>query len=299
MREFSSKRRFGIEIETDGTICKNTIFNCIKLHSQHGCKVTKYQLSDSGPSWHVKDDSTCGLPGKKGVEIASFVGQGLNDINHISNLGKHLKDVGCQVSNKCGLHIHAEAVDLSVKNVSTILAYWIKIQKVISFALPLRRVNNIYCKNYTVSSKFRDFGRCISETVWRCYSPNNLSLFSNSDRRVNLNLTNYCRSLKHETDNRKTLELRWPEGTLDPQDIKYWTILYLNFIDICKTQYVPRNLDDLTLKESLFYLGIDDKNSLDVNLKATRSWFLKRITKYGARRKIHKNNICIKELKTY
>ena len=243
-RQFSSQRRFGVELETSGEISKARVKTILKKLSERNSTITRYQLTSSiNAYWHIKDDATCGIHGRngpKGVEIASFVGKGVNDLNHISDVAAGLSNAGCKVNENCGLHIHAEATDISLNQLGVIIAHWIKIEHIIKMSLPMSRWNNPYCLDLVNRS---DLGGIIksnkdirysSEFMWFAFQPGNLSYYENEDRRVNLNLVNYFRALKQKSDNRKTLELRWPEGTLSKRDVKNWTVLFINFIDTCK-----------------------------------------------------------------
>ena len=291
-REFKSQRRFGVELETGGEVSKLKVKNILKKISSHGSFSTRYQLSSSSPCWHIKDDATCGRLGRngpKGVEIASFVGKGLDDINHISDVARGLSDAGCKVNNNCGLHIHAEATDISFEQMGIILAYWLKIENIIKMSLPMSRWGNVYCKEMLQRcrlAKILNDNRNMSFSAdFMCFAlqPNNLSYYENEDRRVNLNLVNYFRARHLNSENRKTLELRWPEGTLSKRDVKNWVILFLNFIDTCKDLKMPKNIQPASIEETLFYLGLNHKNKIfsifDENLHDTRTWFLNRIVK--------------------
>ena len=271
-RQFKSQRRFGVELETGGEISKVKVRNILKKISSHGSFSTKYQLSNSSPCWHIKDDATCGKLGRngpKGVEIASFVGKGLGDINHISDVAQGLAEGGCKVNNNCGLHIHAEAVDISLEQLGIIMAYWIKLEDVIRSSMPVSRWFNTYCAETLNRSRF---ARVISENKNMAFSsefmmfalqPNDLSFYENEDRRVNLNLVNYFRAINYKSENRKTLELRWPEGTLSKRDVKNWVVLFLNFIDTCKDLKMPKNLYSATVPEALEYLGSSSMASVN------------------------------------
>lgn len=289
-KKFDSQRRFGVELETSGSVSKTKVRSLLKSISHHNSYVTKYQLSGSGNSWHVKDDATCGplaRLGPKGVEIASFVGKGIADLQHISDVADGLALAGCEVNRNCGLHVHADAKDLTPRQVGTIVAYWLKIEPILEMALPLHRSGNEYCRS--VLSRCR-IGNWIKEqsglqwdgvNMWEAVRPVNLAYYENEDRRVNLNLVNYARAMLYDTTARKTLELRWPEGTLSGRDVKCWVRWFLGFIDNCKDLPMPRNLYPVDLNTALEYMGLNhSKNTFVIfsdGLHDTRSWFLERI----------------------
>lgn len=285
-KKFDSPRRFGVEIEMSA-ISKVKVNSALKLLSNRNSFTTKYQLTNQNSSWHIKDDSTCGGPlgnfGDKGVEIASYVAKGNKDIAHIANVANGLYKAGCRVNDNCGLHIHAEAKDLTTSQVGVLVAYWIKIQPIIAMSLPFCRVvGNPYCeqlfkKDLDLSLKWK------ADDIWEIFKPKNLNYHENEDRRVSLNLVNYTRAIQFDSSYRKTLELRWPEGTLKGQDIRCWVRLFLNFIDNCKDRPMPLNLQPSSLSDVLtcFSLNHNKKSFFIISkeLHDSKTWFLERIIK--------------------
>lgn len=288
---FSSMRRFGVEIEVGHEVKKKDVHLAIKSSSQHDVYTSRYGLSSNNRHWHVKDDATCGIKGRKGpkgVEIASFVGNGNQDIDHISQMAGNLSQIGCKTNDNCGLHIHAEAVDFTVEQCSILVAYWIKIEKILSMALPIRRNRSEYCKFTFPHDASFDFKLCretkySADLFWQIISPKNLGFFDNEDRRFNLNLVNFARSIRDQNLHRKTIELRWPEGSLDPIDIGCWTRLFLSFVENCKFMIMPNNLEDLSLQQTLCCVGLENLQSFTIlsrNMHETKTWFLERIIKH-------------------
>lgn len=289
-RKFSSQRRFGIELEFGNTISKTKVKSVIKAISPVPVTVTRYQPSVNNNFWHVKSDATCGPLGRlgpKGVEVASFIGRGIADLQHIADVAVELSQSGCKVNDNCGLHIHADAADLSVKQVGNLLAYWFKIERCLQFSLPERRRDNEYCKLLGSKIQVPKYLPVLSspENFYCLASPTNLGYFENQDRRVNLNLVNYARATLYGSDARKTIELRWPEGTLESADVKCWTRLFLHFIETCKNRAFPVNLAPASLPEMLVYLGLGQEGStfsiLSEGLLDTKTWLLERFVKYS------------------
>lgn len=297
-QKFSSQRRFGVELEMSNALTKPKVKSLLKKLSDRGSFVTRYQLSGDNSSWHIKEDATCGPLGRegpKGVEIASYVAKGLVDLNHIADTADGLSKGGCVVNNNCGFHIHAEALDLTSEKVGKLLAYWIKLENVLSLSLPERRRNNFYCKNISRNIDFSNFKFEITpRLMWGILRPMNLNFYENEDRRFNLNLVNFARALDYNSEHRKTLELRWPEGTLSGKDIRGWVVIFLNFIDICKNLPMPQNLNSFSLEEALVCLGLShDKDFLILSetLHETKTWFLERILQNNQLNKENKKTL--------
>lgn len=295
-KNFTSQRKFGIELEIGCTVSKIKIQAAIKEISLKSVVVTRYQPSIENGFWHIKSDATCGPKGRlgpKGVEIASFVAKGNYDLQHICNVSQSLSKLGCKVNDNCGLHIHADSSDLTVNHVGTLLAYWIKLEKCLQYALPERRRTNEYCRmvsaryllpKYLNILDYVDSSSTKAANLYLLLSPSNIGYYENSDRRQNLNLVNYARALNYFQNGRNTLELRWPEGSLDPADISGWTRLFLGFIESCKDRSFPQNIQETSLIEVLDFCGlwhspdgftIFGKESFD-----TRVWLLERFAKY-------------------
>ena len=291
--KFDSLRRFGVEIEVGSEVKKNDVKAAIASSFKQDVYVSRYALSNNNRYWHIKDDSSCGIKGRngpKGVEIASFVGRGIEDIDQIADVGSVLEKIGCKVNNNCGFHVHVEVKDLNLTQIATIVAYWIKIEKVISLALPIRRNNNEHCKFICgpfISNNFKlNVNQSYSaEELWKLMSPKNLSYYDNDDRRYNLNLVNLVRAIKDNSDNRKTLELRWPEGTLNPVDFRCWIKLFIMFIETCKDREMPESLLAFELDEALACFGIShDENCFFIMSSAMhelKTWFLERIIQHN------------------
>lgn len=282
-KKFECHRRFGIELETGCTVTKQAVKKIIKSHSPYSCFVSKYQLTGDSKFWHIKDDATCGPEGRlgpKGVEIASFVGNSIENLNHMCLVAEKLKENGSVVNENCGFHIHAEAKDLSISQVGTLMSYWLKIEPVLAFSVPNRRLANIYCQTHAdikhlLKPKFS------AQQIWGLLRPKDLSFFDNNDRRRTVNLVNYARALQNGSEYRKTIELRWPEGTLSARDIRNWVIIFLNFIETCKDLPMPKNFLTCDLFETLGYLGLNHNGKIfsifDEYLFDAKNWFLERI----------------------
>lgn len=281
-RKFDTHRRFGVELEIGNKVKKPTIRRYVASVSDKSIYTSRYNLSTNNPYWHIKDDSTCGPQGKggpKGIEIASFIASGLADLNHICQVADHLVAKGVEVNNNCGLHIHADATDISEEQVGRILASWIKLEPFLALALPRRRIDNAYCRMMWHSEGILDL-KLSPQTIYDALKPNDISYYENNDRRVTLNLVNYCRAVKQKNNVRKTIELRWPEGTLCSNEIKNWVRLFLNFIEHAKNAPLPSSGVCPTIEEAMGLLGLGHTNKFTIlsdGLLKTKIWLLERI----------------------
>jgi hypothetical protein len=285
--KFESKRNFGVEFEINNTVPKYRIKNIIKSVSNRQIQMSYWGKDNGNTYWHIKDDSSCGpqgMDGPRGFEIASYVGSGIDDIIHMADVADLLQEKKVEVTPHCGLHIHADCSDLTVLQVGTIVAYWLKIEYILGMALPQRRRGNIFCRYMHQGCNWRVDRRAnyTAQQVWDLFKPENLSEQDNDERRVTLNLVNYARAVWYKWYTRKTIELRWPEGTLDGRNIKNWLRLFLHFIETVKNKPMPEHTDHCTsLAEALTILGLhhsdDEFLILSEGLMDTKTWLLERI----------------------
>lgn len=292
------RRRFGIEIELNKSVPKATLVTAIKNCSNHQVQSVYHCRSVNNKTWHVKFDITCGddeedLDG--GWEVASFVGHTPQDIIHMGSVATALKEVGGEVNEYCGLHIHAEAHDLLPCQVGVILAHWIKIEHVMkAMVAPYRRFE--HCEllgdvlSYSNGSKFRSL-YADPETLYEEFLPPKDDDDEDDDpndyRYRAINIINYYLALKDKRRKRKTLELRLPESTLEENDVIGWCRLYLNFIERAKRASMPGDLYQCDLRQAMTYLGLhhDSPNFylFGPSLNKTRIWVLNRIIKNSKR----------------
>ena len=288
---FTSKRFFGIELEVGNEISRKEISSVIKAKSpDREVVVTDWgQTEDSNNYWHVKQDSSCGVNAHKNPdgkdyawEIASYKASGHENIDHIASVAAELESFGVKVNDNCGFHIHAEAKDFTEEQAAIMLARWIKIEPFMCCLVPLRRIDNKHCKLWYKSKKFKAAERYDASDFWEKVAPNNYGVHENPQKRVSLNLVNYCTAVHNETDTRKTFELRLPEGTLDRKSIMNWIKLYIMFLDVSKKSEMPEDITSVTdVNEFMQYLGLetkDDYTLLSKGLYATKLWILNKMS---------------------
>lgn len=273
------------------TVPKSRVSNIIKNFSDKQVVCTGYKLSSNNDYWHVKDDSTCGVFGKngpKGVEVASYVAEGVEDIDHISFVGRMLSLSGCKTNANCGYHIHVEIKDFDVNNAGILLGRWLKIEPWIENMVSFQRRNNKYCRSLHSLRSFDKNNFWKPQDLFILFAPKNLSTFENEERRVCLNLVNYVKYVLFPNcpNPRGTLELRFPEGTLDYNEIKNWLYFFINFIESCKNKEMPSNLVPCSnIDEFLSFSGLSHQGDsfyiFSKELFDTRNWVLQRLVSNG------------------
>jgi len=310
-RGFDSKRRFGVELEVSNTVPKSFLQDVIQCYTKKEIKSASWAQSKNNDYWHIKTDATCGILGKyydKGWEIASYVGSGDADIQHIAEVAGGLKQAGVEVNDNCGLHVHVEVKDFDQTQMGVLIAHYLKWEWMLLNMVPERRQKNYFCRpllrefirkgrlwvslvtGFTASEE-RQYVCVPAEkisplTIWGFYCPHNLEPHENPCRYRSVNLVNYATSLVNPIYNRRTVEFRLPEGTLSKTDVANWIRLFVNFVDWCAaSERVAIPLDICDMNESLWHMGLGHNDEtfyiFDKTLFDLKTWVLKRYIKHG------------------
>ena len=277
---FPTKRAYGVELELSSYgIGKKEIAKAIsKTDTEHEVYVSGWDQTEDNDYWHVKDDSSCGW------EIASYKSKGVKDLVNIAKVTDSVAAAGGVVSTKCGLHLHVEVEDFNNAQMATLMAIWMKIEWVVANSIPLHRAKNKYCRLMNVFHKnHRNKDLQNAQTFWDVIKPN---LYGNYDRfrRVAVNIWNYTAN-----DGKPTVEFRFPEGTLNSNEVKNWIRLLVRLVDFTKTHSFPSNNNKVSLPETLKFLGLAgsaDFFLLSHGMRDTKEWFLHRVLKYSRVKKL-------------
>lgn len=296
-KEFCQNRRFGVELEISNNLTKQDLGNIVNDYEntysikKKIVRVTPglegWAQTKNNSYWHVKFDRTCGPIGKdfdSGWEIASYIGCGNADVDHISRLARFLQAAGAETNLNCGLHIHVEVSDFDETKMGILLAKWLKIEKALVSLCHPSRQNNPYCG--LLSNKIFGWQKWYNpekpSTLWFGLSPSNLSVHNNFEKRVALNTVGFAIAMLNPKYHRNTVELRLPESLLEEKHVKNWIRLIINFVDSCKdVEEPPSDLYSCSnLEEILYYLGLfggKDFLILSPELLNTKIWFLQKI----------------------
>ena len=276
--KFVSKRRFGVELEISKTPTQAVIQDAIiRKYSGTDCITSGHYTQDSNNHyWHVKYDGSCGSGTVKGGwEIASYVGKGIEDIVKISEVGDVLKSVKAKLNNNCALHVHVEIADFSKYSVVNLVRSWCKVENYMTKMVPAHRVNNIYCKNI-FQEKLKNRIQNL-DNFWEAVIPQSTDAI---DRRKTLNLVNY----RFKAD-KKTVEFRFPECTLEPFEIKNWVRLFVHFVELTKSSPCYNDVNQCTsVMEFLTTIGLHEDAPFHLfskGLYETKVWVLHRLAMYG------------------
>lgn len=289
-------RKFGVELEVSPDIHKQDIAMYLKEYELYRGTNREVRVTDGergwkstnlNDYWHVKFDSTCGPLGKPhdfGWEVASFIGSTAADLNTIGDASQWLAKRNIKTNHNCGYHVHVDVSDFTPEQMGLLLARWLKIEFCVMASCPIRRLNNPYCQLLNLRRIMQgvEYDPSALKQFWNEMAPQNLNEHDNPDKRYTVNTIGYRIGQTISDHPRKTVEFRFPEGSLDKDHVVNWVRFLLCFVDACyqapispddiqKTESVLGTLNLVGLQnESIFYL-------LDQDLLDTKIWFLNKI----------------------
>lgn len=282
-------RTFGVEIEIGGEQAQEDIRDIVAFAADRHVMCSGWAQTFKASHWHVKYDSTCGVEGKyvdSGWEVTSFTASTQDDLNQICNVAHHLDLFGVKVNDNCGLHVHVSSADYNLKKAGILMAWWMKIESFLCQMLPKSRWFNHYCKFHRLVQDFDEHRKYGPIEFWNIVKPTCLKVHNNDDKKVSLNMVNFTHARATRFGRKRdTVELRLPEGTLDPRDIHGWVHFMLLFMDTCTKKSMPDDLTSVSsINQFLDVLGLLDPEVfyiLDEDLFRLKSWILTRFLKHS------------------
>lgn len=303
---FNTQRRFGAEMEVTAHTAQDKIKAAIQaVDPNHPINVYGNNHKDYGnTAWSVKYDGSCkDKDFKFGWEVATFVGKGVEEIGLIQNVAAKFQEIGLKVNDNCSVHVHAEVTDYSKSQLGKLVAIWMKIEPILLQMVPKRRLESIYCvpmrKHYRPyfdpdKTKFKD--KKEQSAFYAKIKPNR---HNDDNRRLTLNICNVCSAHDYEKydyyddydgggannyKKRMTVELRLPEGSVDPRNVSNWIKMFVRFVSLTQNRKFPEDLAPVGLAETLRLFGLHETDGtpfiLSRGLWNLKVWFLERILEF-------------------
>lgn len=285
---FRSDRCFGVELEILAADGRNRpeggedfkpegadyVTALVKKNADEGVEWRCYEHTDENNCWVIKPDSSCGL------EICSPIYRNWRGINKVCKVvDAFRKDPNIIVDQRCSVHVHVEVADLSLVQVASVIAHWVKCDAVFLDMVPNHRKMNRYCQFLAMHDIF-------DTDIYM--SPEDIILAVGDVKYYTMNTHQWQRS----DGKRKTLEFRIieGEGCKDPFLIKNWLRLLLHFVEMTARRPVPPPYVKgnpwswvcLLDPEDVFkLLGFAvNQYELSNGLTQTRNWMLARLLRY-------------------
>lgn len=295
---FKSQRRFGVEVEVNRFVAQSSLVDIINtvLAGDQRASQRPWCFSCDNKDWEIKTDASCGDTGNRndggGFEIASSVGKGVKHLTRVEKVVDALQKNYVKVNRYCGLHCQVEIKDFSIKQAATLLAYWCKIEPWLPHLAPSFRDGSMHCVPHIKTTGFGTFKKLKNvehedraNVFWKHMKLKGLGA---KDKRNTITLVNFQRTRSQSGQwisfNRPTVELRYPESSLESFDAKNWSRMFLHFVDSCAEREFPNNLKAATFEELLEILGLKSSKAstiLSPGLYETLCWLLYRMDKWG------------------
>lgn len=227
--------KFGVEIEFLSPVSRSAIEQAV---NEAGVTCRDEGYNHRTRTWWkiVHDGSVHGrINGENasGLEIVSPPLTGEEGYRQVEIVCGVLEQLGCKVNRRCGLHVHVESSDLTIRELRNVCTAWVDNEHIIDTLVPASRrgTNGNYC--YSRVNNLQQYQR------------NNLVHEINSARRTSL-VNLMCPSGRFYKLNLKalarhgTLEFRYHSGTTSASKV----IPHIKFCIGFVTQYKSVRRDD-------------------------------------------------------
>lgn len=260
--KFQPKRTFGVELEFDRTLQRNSLKSAIRRVCSDGVLITGYQQNSERDKWYCKKDSSCGYEVASRV-LGSFssIGDTVSDLKLLEDVHTELVRSGAKASDRCGLHVTFSVEDMDSESLKSLLLSWVKMEKVVFDLMPRRRITSQYC--HPSSRPFlsnQEYGLEELKGLIRGRGALNLS----------------------KLDRYQLIEIRCGEGTEDPRNTKNWVRFVLQLCEVAKMSML-NGANWWDLQEALDYLGLFPQPGkiLSPAMSELREWILARTAAYA------------------
>ena len=239
--------KYGLEIEygrSTDKLCKcgihtrqhNFTDDCI-MFAFHKDKIkNSADVGHHNNSWyftngvwsHGTDGSIFGY-GHTG-EIRSPILSGEKDLAQIHKVYIFLKELGCEVNESCGLHVHFDAQNFTLTDIKSIICFFKLYEQSINRLLPEHRHNNRYALSMGALDTISTLRSVKSwETLHNLYP------------------THYYRVCIQQIIEHKSIEFRQHQATLNFKRVMRWIKLLSACLELCKNEkFYDKKYDKLS-----------------------------------------------------
>ena len=207
---FNNERTFGVEIEFFlGRTNRRGAYaeEVAQAVREQGieCYVESYNHI-TRPHWKIVTDSSVSY---EGLETVSPPLKGQDGLNQLKKVLKALNQVGAKVDRSCGVHVHHDASDFTLRTFKNLYGLYARFEDCIDELVPMSRRGNYnsYCASPGTDLEQLQKAKSIEEIVDRMYP----------SRYIKLNCQSYRRH--------GTIEFRQHGGSTEYQKIMSWIVL--------------------------------------------------------------------------
>lgn len=212
-------RKFGIEIEAFN-VERRVVAQALNA-AGIACEVQGYNHHISDVWKVITDSSIVGC--SNGFELVSPVLSGNAGIEQVKKVCEALKTIGVKVNKSCGLHVHIDARQLSVRDIKAVIGRYALNEDIIDAFMPISRRgnNNRYCAS--ILNDYQSQSQAF-QTLEDCITIRDIAEdFAHEDRYFKLNIQSY---LRHGS-----IEFRQHSGTIVADKIVNWIGFCQQFVD--------------------------------------------------------------------
>lgn len=233
-------RRVGVEIEFLSPVGETEIVQALR-NAGVDAEGSRYHGARAGGGWVLKPDGSLNVGTARGMrhtfELVSpptaTDAAGLENIRVAVDV---LSQLGCTVNRTCGLHVHVDAGDLTVRDMKRVAKRYAAFETEIDRLHPESRRANQYCNrlNGWASWPESDFDNAPAAEHWSDAVRTFVSHLHRtghgwSSRYHKVNLTSF---LVH-----RTVEFRQHSGTVEPAKVLAWVRFCVAFVE--SSRYRP------------------------------------------------------------
>lgn len=206
---FNERRTFGVEIEfffKNGMSQYQAGMFAAKVIREAGfdCRFEGYETRTT-EHWKIVTDSSVHY---EGLELVSPVMSGHEGLEELRKVLEALNEAGAQVDSSCGVHVHHDAGDFTLRTFKNLYGLQIRFEDAIDeLVAPSRRGdNNRYCRSNDRNLNVLANASSVTEIIDRIYPSRYVKLNCQSYRRIG------------------TIEFRQHQGSTNYKKIAAWIV---------------------------------------------------------------------------
>lgn len=213
---FNQSRTFGVEVEFFGV----TVSEVIRAISQAGLDVAfEGYTHRTTRHWKIVTDSSVtgtGTGQGKGLELVSPILKGDQGLRELEIALEALNSVGAKVDKTCGVHIHHDAQDFTIKAFQNVYGIYSRFEQTLDELFPLSRRGdrNRYCRSIKRNTYLDGITECNNISELEDFLSRHIS---EHQRYYKVNIASFRRH--------GTIEFRQHSGSTDFEKISNWIVI--------------------------------------------------------------------------